>query len=105
MEFKNRRFKIFDSTWSIKFEDRYFEGKDDGGTIFGEIDPNTRTIRISLRDINGNPYREDNIRVTVLHELFHAIFFEGQYNSEYNDEPIVEWSAKCINSLLNQHVI
>lgn len=104
MEFKNRKFKIFDSTWNIKFEDKYFKAKD-GGTIFGETDPSTRTIRISLRDINGNPYKEDNIRVTVLHELFHAIFLEGQYLNEYNDEPIVEWSAKCINSLLNQHVI
>ena len=104
MEFKNRKFKIFDSTWNIKFEDKYFKA-DEGGTIFGETDPNIRTIRISLRDINGNPYKEDNIRVTVLHELFHAIFLEGQYLNEYNDEPIVEWSAKCINSLLNQHVI
>lgn len=104
MEFKNRKFKIFDSTWNIKFEDKYFKA-DEGGTLLGETDPNTRTIRISLRDINGNPYKEDNIRVTVLHELFHAIFLEGQYINEYNDEPIVEWSAKCINSLLNQHVI
>ena len=104
MEFKNIKFKIFDSTWNIKFEDKYFKA-DEGGTIFGETDPNTRTIRISLRDINGNPYKENNIRVTVLHELFHAIFLEGQYLNEYNDEPIVEWSAKCINSLLNQHVI
>lgn len=104
MEFKNRKFKIFDSTWNIKFEDKYFKA-DEGGTLLGEADPNTRTIRISLRDINGNPYKEDNIRVTVLHELFHAIFLEGQYLNEYNDEPIVEWSAKCINSLLNQHVI
>ena len=104
MEFKNIKFKIFDSTWNIKFEDKYFKA-DEGGTIFGETDPNTRTIRISLRDINGNPYKENNIRVTVLHELFHAIFLEGQYLNEYNDVPIVEWSAKCINSLLNQHVI
>lgn len=104
MEFKNRKFKIFDSTWNIKFKDKYFKA-DEGGTLLGETDPNTRTIRISLRDINGNPYKEDNIRVTVLHELFHAIFLEGQYLNEYNDEPIVEWSAKCINSLLNQHVI
>lgn len=104
MEFKNRKFKIFDSTWNIKFEDKYFKA-DEGGTLLGETDPNTRTIRISLRDINGNPYKKDNIRVTVLHELFHAIFLEGQYLNEYNDEPIVEWSAKCINSLLNQHVI
>lgn len=89
MEFKNRKFKIFDSIWSIKFEDKYFKA-DEGGTLLGETDPNTRTIRISLRDINGNPYKEDNIRVTVLHELFHAIFLEGQYLNEYNDEPIVE---------------
>lgn len=104
MEFKNRKFKIFDSIWSIKFENKHFKAEDDG-TIFGETYPNTRTIRISLKDINGNPYKEDNVRVTVLHELFHAIFFEGQYLSEYNDEPIVEWSAKCLNSLINQHII
>lgn len=105
MEFKNRKFKIFDSIWSIKFEDKHLKAEDNGGTILGDTDPNTRTIRISLRDINGNPYKENNIRVTVLHELFHAIFLEGQYLNEYNDEPIVEWSAKCINSLLNQHII
>lgn len=104
MEFKNRKFKIFDSIWSIKFENKHFKAED-VGTIFGETDPNTRTIRISLKDINGNPYKEDNVRVTVLHELLHAIFFEGQYLSEYNDEPIVEWSAKCLNSLINQHII
>ena len=34
MEFKNRKFKIFDSIWSIKFEDKYFKA-DEGGTLLG----------------------------------------------------------------------
>lgn len=108
MEFKNRKFRIFDSVWTIKFENRYFDAKDfkgEEGTIFGLTDPDNRVIRISLLNRDGKTYPESQVKVTVLHELMHAIFMEGQYLNEFNDEHLVEWSAKCINQLLNQHMI
>lgn len=45
------------------------------------------------------------MKLTFLHELMHVILSTGQYNNCNNDEPLVEWLARCIYSLKNQNII
>lgn len=43
--------------------------------------------------------------VSFLHEIVHAILNEGQYSGSSDDEPLVEWLAKCLKHLKDQKVI
>ena len=44
---------------------------------------------------------KDDMKLTLLHELIHAVLDEGQYGNVSADEPMVEWLARCIKSLLD----
>ena len=44
-------------------------------------------------------------RISLLHELFHAFLDEGQYSELSNNEPLVEWLARCTNAGLEQGII
>ena len=107
MEFKNKTFKFFGETWSIKFVNQapITEGQVEGAFNNGVIMPTERTIWISTKWPNGKAIEEVTIKNTIRHELVHMIFLSGQYLSCYDDEPLVEWTAKSLGILLNQHVI
>lgn len=106
MEFKNRTFKFFDDIWSIKFVDHapLTEGQDEDAFNGGIINPTKRTIYISTKWPDGKPIRKESIENSVRHELVHLIFLSGQYLSCYEDEPLVEWSAKALGVLSKQHL-
>ena len=40
-------------------------------------------------------------KITLLHELIHAILDEGQYHNSSENEPMVEWLARCLKSLMD----
>lgn len=107
MEFKDRKFRFMDSVWTIRFVDRVelLDGQDPSSTNFGLCDADRRTITIGLKGIDGKPYRKEQVIGTLRHELVHAIFFEGQYNSCFNNEPLVEWTSKALGVLLRQGVL
>lgn len=102
MEFKNKKFKFINSIYELKFVDRI--GNQDE-VIFGQLDPDLKQILIATKDVNGNTYKENQIKNTILHELIHLIFFEGQYHECYEDEPLVEWLAKSIKLLIDKKII
>lgn len=101
MEYKNKRFKFFNSTWTIKYIKDPIKSIDtsDEGVIFGITKPAQKEILIALLDDTGKPYSKEHIEETLKHELIHMIFHEGQYNSCYVDEPLVEWVAKSLIEL------
>lgn len=104
MEFKDRKFRFMDSVWTIKFVDRITEDET-SGTTFGLCDPDRRTITIGLKDIDGKPYKKEQIMHTLRHELMHMVLFEGQYNDCYIDEPLVEWLSSAIGILLKSKLL
>ena len=59
------------------------------------------SIEVSTKSENGLNLTPRTINITLLHELVHAIFASGMYQ-ETQDEPLVEWVAKCIYSLYEQ---
>lgn len=106
MEFKNRTFKFFDEVWSIKFVDHapLMEDQNEDAFNAGLIYPTKRTIYISTKWPDGKPIRKETIENALRHELMHLIFLSGQYFNSYNDEPLVEWSAKALGILIKQHL-
>lgn len=107
MEFKDRKFKMFDETWYIKYVDHAPLTPDQDEDAFngGLISPTRRTIFISTKWPDGKPISKESVENSLRHELAHLILLSGQYLSCYNDEPLVEWIAKSLGILLKQHVI
>ena len=107
MEFKNKTFKFFGETWSIKFVDQapLTEGQEEGAFNNGVICPTKRTIWISTKWPNGKAIDKETIENTIRHELVHMIFLSGQYLSCYDDEPLVEWTAKALGQLIKSNLI
>ena len=107
MEFKNKTFKFFGETWSIKFVDQapLADGQGEGAFNGGVISPTKRTIWISTKWPNGKPIEKGTVSNAVRHELVHLIFLNGQYIDCYNDEPLVEWTAKAVGQLIKSNLI
>ena len=101
---KDRKFTIFGTTYSIKFVD-VINPDDRDRFTWGDTDGRTHTIRIATKDINGKSISEEELDITVLHELMHVIFAEGQYSSCNEDEPLVEWCARCLHSFKKQNLL
>ena len=101
---KDKRFNIFGTKYRIKFMDVVPNDNSENFT-WGDTDGRIHVIRIATKDINGKPIPEDELDITIKHELMHAIFSEGQYSSCNTDEPLVEWCARCIHSLKKQGVL
>ena len=97
-------FKIFNSMWTVSFVDKIplEEFEENEGLLFGRTYSENNKILIATKNSKGTILPETTIKLTVLHEIMHAILIAGQYNSCSDDEPPVEWVANCIYSLLEQ---
>lgn len=105
---KVKKFKLFNEKWAIHFVDK-IEDKDlseEGKYILmGVTYSDEKKIVIATKFPNGNDVPEDTIKLTVLHEIFHAICTTGAYLEYNTNEPFIEWCAKCTDDLLRQKVI
>lgn len=101
---KDKRFDIFGTKYRIKFMDVVPNDNPETFT-WGDTDGRVHLIQIATKDIKGKPIPEDELDITVKHELMHTIFSEGQYSSCNTDEPLVEWCARCLHSLKKQGVL
>ena len=101
MNYKNRTIKIFNSTYKLLYVNE-IESEDPNRTTMGETDSNLKTIKIRVTNREGGRVPKQEIEITLLHELFHAILAEGQYLQSTDDEPLVEWLARCTKHLLSQ---
>lgn len=100
---KEKSYNLFGSTWIIQFVDEVAGKK--GSYLFGEIESPSRIITISTKKPDGSKLSKDEIELTILHEIVHSIFQTGQYMSCDSDEPLVEWTARCLKALKEQHII
>jgi hypothetical protein len=103
MELKNKSFNIFGSKYRIKFVDNVLN--EEGDWTYGKIDTYSKEIQVSIKLSNGKDMQENEILITLYHEIIHAILSAGQYINSCNDEPLVEWLAKCILSLKDQKIL
>ena len=103
MELKNKSFNIFGTKYRIKFVDNVLN--EEGDWVHGKIDTYSKEIQVSIKLSNGKDMQENEILITLYHEIIHAILLIGQYINSCNDEPLVEWLARCILSLKNQKIL
>ena len=103
MELKNKSFNIFGTKYRIKFMDNVLD--EEGNWTYGKIDTYSKEIQVSIKLSNGKDMQENEILITLYHEIIHAILSAGQYINSCNDEPLVEWLARCILSLKNQKIL
>jgi Zn-dependent peptidase ImmA (M78 family) len=95
---KIKEFNIFGTKWNIIYESTP-KKLEDGTFLYGQAMPREKEIHI----YNEGGTREK--KLTLLHELIHAILMEGSYFNTNDDEPLVEWIAKCLLSLKEQKII
>lgn len=104
IELKNKKFDLFGTEWHIKFEE-VVKDPQDNHEIYGMTYRGATNEVIIAKTINGKNISEKEIKITLLHELMHAIFTTGQYSMSNEDEPLVEWTARCLNYLINKNII
>lgn len=101
---KEKKFDIFGVEYLIK-EVKEIKVEDKEGVFrHGETNSLTREIQIAKSAKNIDLGKRDN-RLTLLHELFHAFLDEGQYLDLSDEEPLVEWLARCTNAAIEQGVL
>lgn len=97
MEYKDRTIDIFGSKWKLKFVDKI--DLEDDSNPDGITDANKRLIAVSTNQ------SDNEIIITLLHELIHVILDTGQYLNSSQNEPMVEFVARSLYSLTKQRLI
>jgi hypothetical protein len=102
MEYKDFNFKMMGDTWKVKFVDNILleEGESIASFYWGQTHTDTKEIYISKKYQNGKNIPSREIGITLLHELVHAIFSTGCYHASNTDEPLVEFTARCLKDIL-----
>ena len=95
-------FTIFNTTWTVSFIDNFKNETKEGEFKFGDTNYELNKIRIATKTKEGQLLAEKTIKLTVLHEIMHAICGVGQCNDYSNDEPFIVWLANCIYSIREQ---
>ena len=101
-QYKDRKIKIFDTYWKIKFLDKVYDGGNHW--VFGLCVGSERTLYISLKDYNNKPLKDSEIQDTIIHEVIHAILDTMCFFEISNNEPAVEWLSKCLVQLEKQGI-
>lgn len=96
----NKTINIFGTKYKIQYVDKVYDTENNW--IYGLTDPESKIIKISTINDKDKPIQKEEIELTLHHEVFHAILMSGQYMGYNNDEPLVEWLARCIYSLKKQ---
>jgi Zn-dependent peptidase ImmA (M78 family) len=105
-EFKNFKFELFGSTWKVEFVRQIHLGNEgEGMYTLGNTNSTHNVIYIATIDNKDKPLPIEQIKLTLAHELIHAILSTGQYWNANGDEHLVEWTARCIKSLLNHKIL
>lgn len=103
-DYENRNFEIFGSNWKLIYCDEVIEeGCND--TLHGLTDSSNNIISVSTKKPNKEDKDDNEIDITTLHELIHCILLSGQYNAYSEDEPFVEWTARCLYSFKKQGLL
>lgn len=101
---KIKEFDLLGTRYTIQYIDK-IETEDENLFRSGSTNPAAHKITLAKLDYNGNPMNKNESQITLIHELIHAILSEGQYHNASADEPMVEWLARCLKSLMDQKII
>ena len=99
---EEKKVNIFGTEYTIKYVDSI--KSEDNLVTDGLCDPANRTITIVTKQPNNNLISKQDVNKNTLHELIHAFLDEGQYLEYSDNEPLIEWLARCFYSILKQDV-
>lgn len=106
MKEKEKKFEIMGTKYIAEFLGEVKKDNEEDGIVSeGLCNSANRSIKVVTKKPDGKDLPKEDIEKNFLHELFHAILDEGQYLEQSNNEPMVEWLARCTYSLLKQRVI
>lgn len=100
----NEIFDIFGSKYQIKYTDKVIKCEDDM-FIFGKTDSVHKIIYVSTKDGNGNDLPENEIKITLYHEILHAILDTGCFDEENDNETLIEYIARGIYQAQTQKIL
>ena len=101
-----KKLNLFGTEYLIKYCDEITrEHNGETQVTQGLCDSANRIISVAVKSADGSPMPNFDIRKNTLHEFFHAILDEGQYLELSDNEPLVEWLARCMTSILDQGVL
>lgn len=101
---KKKEFDLLGTKYTIQYVDK-IEVEEEGIFRSGSTNPAAHRITLAKLDFDGKPMDKSEAKITFIHELIHAILDEGQYSTQSADEPMVEWIARCLKSLMDQKII
>lgn len=100
MKYKDKCIKVGDAMYQVKYIDSAYV---DGNWVYGKCDSGRKTIYISLKDIDGRSLKQYDIKLTLMHELLHAIYDNCCFYDISGNESAIEWAAKCLVQLDKQN--
>lgn len=105
-ELKDKKFNLFGKRYILKFVDTLDDDPsvEEGDVLYGITRHPFGEIKVS-KSVMDKVRNDDELEITKLHELFHAILDAGAYHNLNCDEPLVEWLARCTWTLKKQGVI
>lgn len=101
---KNKKIKIDGVPYSVQYIDTV-ETSDPEVYCFGKNNNIYKTIQISTKRPDGSNNTIQDMELTYLHELVHAILNQGQWWKEFEDEAFVEYLAKRLYELKKQNAL
>lgn len=101
---ETKDFYIFGTKYTLGHVEE-IDDKSSKGTVVGLCDSTNYKVWVATKLPNGESVPKDDQEKNKLHELFHAVLNEGGYLSLSDDEPLVEWLARCTQQLLKQGII
>lgn len=99
---KTKKYKLLNQKIIVSYIDK--DIKEDGSWIFGHthFSKNEAHVFISTKYEDDTEIPEDEIQLTLRHEIFHVLFYTLYYVDLGDDEHIVEWLAQAWTTLKKQ---
>jgi Zn-dependent peptidase ImmA (M78 family) len=97
----NRVIDLFGSKYTIEFKEKIIVDNSDE-MLYGMCDFSNNKVYIATKNNKDEDIPIEEIHLTIIHEIVHAILTTGKYNNASADEPLVEWIARCLYSLHKQ---
>ena len=94
----NKKIDILGTIYTIKIVDELKDDNEDSYK-YGETNHAEYIIRIA-KTAYSIKLPNNQMEITFLHELMHAICSSGCYLSYNDDEQFVEWTARCLYKLI-----
>lgn len=93
------KFKVFNTKYDVDFREEPLK-LENGSFGYGVCRSAETIISVSKNDINKKPLNKHDFEKDAMHEIVHAILNEGGYLNSSDDEPLVEWLARCVYDIV-----